>query len=244
VKRIVEEAHRQGIQAWAHAMVFPATPKEVIDAGPDSVAHVGYLAYQAVDARPSRYENREKFPIDPAPFADGNNAIMNSLFTQMRDKRIILDATNHVFHTIERIRARNPQNAPPPPYCSSQLAELLTAQAHRNGVLISTGTDSFSETSDPYPAVQGEMEILVRQCGMSPIDAIRSATLISAMSMRQEGDMGTLEPGKLANMVVLSANPLEDIAAIKKGTLTVKRGVRYPRNRYRPITKAEVQNRR
>jgi Amidohydrolase family len=204
---------------------------------------VGYLAYEAVEARPSRYEDREKFPIDPGPFLDGNNAIMNRLFTQMRDKHIILDATNYVFHTIERMRARDPKNAPPPPYCSSHLAEILTSQAHRDGVLISTGTDSFSEAGDQYPAVQEEMEILVRKCGMSPMDAIRSATVISAMSMRQEGEMGTIEPGKLANLVFLSANPLDDIAAVRKVTLTVKRGVRYPRNRYRPVTKAEVAGR-
>ena len=68
VKKIVEEAHRQGLQAWSHGMVFPATPQEVIDAGPDTVSHVGYLAYEAVEARPSRYEEREKFPIDPGPF--------------------------------------------------------------------------------------------------------------------------------------------------------------------------------
>jgi imidazolonepropionase-like amidohydrolase len=243
VKRIVEEAHRQGMQAWSHGMVFPATPQEVIDAGPDTVSHVGYLAYQAVAQRPARYEDREKFPIDPEPFADGNNAIMNGLFGQMREKRIVLDATNYVFHTIERMRARNPKNAPPLPYCSSQLAERLTSQAHRNGVLISVGTDSFSEANDPYPAVQGEMEILVRKCGMSPMEAIRSATMISAASMRQEGEMGTVEPGKLANLTFLSANPLQDIAATKKVALTVKRGVRYPRDRYRPVTRAEVEGR-
>jgi imidazolonepropionase-like amidohydrolase len=87
------------------------------------------------------------------------------------------------------------------------------------------------------------MEILVRKCGMSPMDAIRSATVISAMSMRQEGEMGTIEPGKLANLVFLSANPLDDIAAMRKVTLPVRRGVRYPRNRYRPVTKAELAGR-
>ncbi|MEY2562362.1 MAG: hypothetical protein QOH88_555 [Verrucomicrobiota bacterium] len=241
VKKIVAEAHRQGMQAWSHGMVFPATPQEVIDASPDTMSHIGYLAYQAVESRPARYEDREKFPIDPAPFAGGNNATMNALFGQMRDKHIILDATNYVFHTIERMRARNPKDAPPPPYCSSQLADLLTAQAHRNGVLISAGTDSFSETNDLYPAIQGEMEIFVHQCGMTPMEAIRSATLVSAMSMRQESEMGTVEPGKLANLVFLSANPLQDIAAMRKITLTVKRGVPYPRTRYRPLTKVEAE---
>jgi imidazolonepropionase-like amidohydrolase len=76
---------------------------------------------------------------------------------------------------------------------------------------------------------------------MTPMDAIRSATLISAMSMGQQAEMGTLEPGKLANIVFLSADPLEDIAAIRTVVLTVKRGLHYSRKNYVPITKAEVE---
>jgi hypothetical protein len=127
VQKIVAEAHRQGMQAWAHSMVFPATPREVIDAKPDSVSHIGYFGYEAMNKRPQKYQEREKFPIDPAPFANGDNKTMASLFDTMKECRIILDATNYVYETIERMRARDPQNAPPRPFCSSQLAELLTA---------------------------------------------------------------------------------------------------------------------
>lgn len=239
VRKIVAEAHRQNMPAWAHGAVFPATPQEVIDAGPDTVSHIGYLGYQAMTKRPMRYEDRDKFPLDPALFADGENPALAALFASMREKGVILDATNFVFHTIERMRKRDPENAPPPPYCSSALAERLCAQAHRAGVLISTGTDSFAEVSESYPAVQTEMEILVRKVGLTPLEAVSSATRIGAMTMRQEAEMGTIQPGKLANLVFLSQNPLTDIAALRKVTLTVKRGVRYPRHDYRPLTRAE-----
>jgi hypothetical protein len=106
VAKIVAEAHRQGMQAWAHGMVFPATPREVIDAKPDTVSHIGYLAYEAVEKRPQRYQEREKFPIDPVPFINGENKIMSSLFDLMKERKIILDATNYVFETIEQMRAR------------------------------------------------------------------------------------------------------------------------------------------
>jgi hypothetical protein len=241
VVKIVAEAHRQGMQAWAHGMVFPTTPREVLDAKPDTVSHTGYLAYEAVEKRPQRYQERDTHPIDPAPFINGDNKIMSSLFDLMKERKIILDATNYVFETIEQMRARDPENAPPPPYCSSKLAELLTAQAYKHGVLISAGTDSFAPAEDPYPALQGEIEILVRKVGMTPMDALRSATLISAMSMGQQTDMGTLEAGKLANIVFLSANPLEDIGAVREVVSTVKRGVRHPRENYVPIAKAEVE---
>jgi imidazolonepropionase-like amidohydrolase len=168
---------------------------------------------------------------------------MASLFDLMKERKIILDATNYVFETIEQMRARDPQNAPPPPYCSSKLAELLTAQAYKHGVLISAGTDSFAPFEEPYAALQGEIEILVRKVGMTPMDAIRSATLVSAMSVGRQTEMGTLEPGKLGNIVFLAANPLEDISAVRNVFLTVKRGVQYPRKDYVPITKAEVEGR-
>jgi len=241
VAKIVAEAHRQGMQAWAHSMVFPATPREVIDSKPDCVSHIGYFGYQAMDKRPQKYQDREKFPIDPAPFANGDNKIMSSLFTAMKERKIILDATNYVYETIEQMRARDPQHAPPPPFCSSKLAELLTAQAYKHGVLISAGTDSFAPWEEPYSALQGEIEILVRKVGMTPMDAIRSATLVGAMSMGQQSEMGTLEPGKLANIVFLSANPLQDIGAVRQVVLTVKRGAQYPRKNYTPVTKAELE---
>ncbi len=56
--------------------------------------------------------------------------------------------------------------------------------------------------------------------------------------------MGTIEDGKLANFVFLLANPVDDIGALRKVTLIVKRGVQYPRSQYRPIEKSEVENRR
>jgi imidazolonepropionase-like amidohydrolase len=62
------------------------------------------------------------------------------------------------------------------------------------------------------------------------------------MSMGQQIEMGTLEPGKLANIVFLAANPLEDIAAVRQVVLTVKRGVQYPRKNYNPVTKSEVRD--
>ncbi len=75
---------------------------------------------------------------------------------------------------------------------------------------------------------------------MTAAAAIRSATKISAMSTGQQKEMGTLEAGKLANIVFLAADPLRDIGAIRSVELTVKRGVRFPRKDYRPLTKEEV----
>ena len=53
--------------------------------------------------------------------------------------------------------------------------------------------------------------------------------------------MGTIVPGKLADFVFLEKSPLADIANLKSVTLTVKRGHRYSRKDYKPITKDEAK---
>jgi len=52
--------------------------------------------------------------------------------------------------------------------------------------------------------------------------------------------MGTVAVGKLANLIVLAKNPLDDIGNVRSISLTVKRGREYPRTGYRPIGKDEV----
>jgi len=76
------------------------------------------------------------------------------------------------------------------------------------------------------------METLVRETGMSPADVIRSATSIAARALQTGDQMGTLAPGKLANLVIVSRDPLADITALREVLLTVKRGRAYPRSDY------------
>jgi len=54
--------------------------------------------------------------------------------------------------------------------------------------------------------------------------------------------MGTIEPGKFANIAFLAKDPLADIANVKTVTLTLKRGHEFPRRDYRPITKDEAKD--
>jgi imidazolonepropionase-like amidohydrolase len=129
----------------------------------------------------------------------------------------------------------------PAPYCSADLAARLLNQAYRAGVLISAGTDGFAPWKEPYSALDEETALFLAKAGMKPADAIRAATLVGAMTVGKQKDMGTIEPGKLANLVFLAKNPLNDIANLKTVTLTVKRGVRFPRADYRPISENEAK---
>lgn len=63
--------------------------------------------------------------------------------------------------------------------------------------------------------------------GMKPIDAIRSATLRGAELLRMEKQIGTIEPGKFADVIAVEGNPLEDIAALRRVAFVMKAGQVY-----------------
>jgi imidazolonepropionase-like amidohydrolase len=65
------------------------------------------------------------------------------------------------------------------------------------------------------------------QAGMTPLEALRVATLNPAKTLGLDGDLGSLEPGKLADFVVLEKNPLERIENSETVALVVKNGVAY-----------------
>jgi imidazolonepropionase-like amidohydrolase len=79
------------------------------------------------------------------------------------------------------------------------------------GVLVGFGTDSGAmPTRLPGWAEHRELQLMV-QAGLTPMEAIMCATKNAAMVLGDEKNRGTLEPGKLADFIVLSANPLDDI---------------------------------
>jgi imidazolonepropionase-like amidohydrolase len=229
VAAITREAHRQGMKVWAQAAVFPASPREVIDAGVDTISHTCMLAYQASPQMPRVYAPRPG--VEEARFGAATPAAVRELYGDMVAHGTLLDATLWVYARMDQARAAHPQG--PAPYCSLALARRLTSEAWRAGVIISAGTDGFAEASDPWPALQDELALL-HDAGLTPLAVLQAATLNGARAMGETADMGILEPGKLADIVFLAADPLTDVAAYRAVTLTVKRGVRYPRSDYRP----------
>lgn len=230
VKAITEEAHRQGVRVWAHSAVFPATPKEVLDAGVDVVSHVCPLAYQVSASVPPSYQ--DPTPVDLAALGQGENPTIAALFDQMAAKGVVLDATVRVYVEHEARWAKSPTGRPP--RCPAEVAYRLTAQAYRRGVLISAGTDGETDAADPYPALHEELELLADKVGMPPLQVIRSATQIAARATGREAEMGVVEPGKLANLVFVAEDPVQDVSNLRSVVFTVKRGQRFARTDFRP----------
>jgi imidazolonepropionase-like amidohydrolase len=94
---------------------------------------------------------------------------------------------------------------------------------HRAGVRVMAGTDAPLRNSPPGFGLHEELAWLVR-AGLSPFDALRAATLEPARFLKLEDSVGTIAPGKLADLVLLDANPLADIGNTRRVSAVVANG--------------------
>ncbi len=98
------------------------------------------------------------------------------------------------------------------------------ALAREKGVFIGSGSDAGGNPLAPHDfSMARELEELVGH-GFSPLEAITIVTRNNARILRWEQDLGTLEPGKLADFVILEADPLADIANVRKVEAVYKGG--------------------
>jgi len=100
--------------------------------------------------------------------------------------------------------------------------QQFLARFARAGGRIYAGTDSSAATS-PGLSLHHEMQLLV-DAGLTPMQAIRAATIHGAELLGLERRLGSVEPGKVADLVLLDANPLQDISNTRKIVAVIKDG--------------------
>lgn len=96
---------------------------------------------------------------------------------------------------------------------------------HKAGVQFLAGTD-VSPNLEPLPGfmLQQEVAMFVEGAGLTPLEALRTATLNPAQFFEATDSMGTIAPGKLADLVLLDANPLADIGNLAAINAVVANG--------------------
>ncbi len=225
VKALSDEAHKRGLKSWAHFTVFPDRPIEIVRAGVDVVSHVWGAFWQDQDVDPSK-----RIPFTHTDFKGARSAIfpddmsllntdsqeLQLLFEEMKKRNVIWDLTYVV---------SNPK--------TQEIYRKYALAASEAGITFSTGTDYFNDTSQSFPSVFTQIERLVEDGILSTRDAIVSATLNGAKVIGIEKTHGTIEKGKIGNLVVLKKNPVENIMNLREIEFTMKAGEIYHRKSFK-----------
>ena len=105
----------------------------------------------------------------------------------------------------------------------------LVAAMHAAGVRVLAGTDVLNPYCLPGFSLHEELALMVEQVGLSPAEALKTATLHPAIFQGREDELGSIETGKLADLVLLTENPLDNIRATTKIARVILAGRDYSR---------------
>ncbi len=197
---VVEEAHRQHLKVAAHA-VETTSIQTAIDAGVDSIEH----GNDATDEQLRQMRDKGIF-LDLTPtFYDGG-------YLQLAEPTIVISPASRAQRAVSIARNR-------------QLYDQLVGRARKSGVRIATGSDMCWF----YPGkTRGEASVAtfvkLHQAGMPALEVIRAVTSNAAEMLGWGDRIGTIEPGKLADLIAVSGDPVADIHELERVRLVMKGG--------------------
>jgi len=207
------EAHRQRLLVWAHASMAQVSPLQMTRAGVDVLSHGPRVARELPAAvydtlvKDTTLSLRGRF----------DTPTFDTLFAEMRRRGTMMEPTLFIYMMDGRERL-------------GAMAAELTRRANARGVMIVAGTDSLGSGDEgawTLPNLHEELRLLVREAGLSTAGALAASTRNAARAVGAESERGTVEPGKLADFVVLDADPLADISNTATVRQVVKRGAVY-----------------
>lgn len=245
VKAICSEAHDAGMTCTGHIPNGLNVYQGVL-AGMDQVNHIQSLLEAVV--KPPEGQTLTRQQVREAEAAvDPNSADAQKEIAFLKEHRTVIDPTLALYE-LNLHDAAEPFDKLEPGLgkVAPELAEPLTntgagrdvaatakkiiansialvGALHRAGVRIVAGTDQ----SVPGYSLYRELELYER-AGFSPLEAIQAATIVPAQVMGIDKEVGTVEAGKRADLILLDADPLEDIHNIRTVRYVVANGVMYP----------------
>ncbi len=215
IDALVDEAHRRGRLCSVHAR-STAGCKIAARAGADLIDHATFLDDETLDL----------LTESGCFVVPGLDYLVSTLehardggFPWLGSYNSFLDRTN----------------------CEAELEMAFEniARMHERGVRVPIGSD-FGFAWCPHGTYARELTHLVKLVGYRPMDAIVAATRLGAEAMGLQDRIGTLEPGKLADLLVVDGNPLHDISLLEKqrNIVCVMKGGAFVR---RPVSAAEPE---
>jgi hypothetical protein len=249
VPTITRLAHEKGLRVSGHVPAFMSA-QQFIEAGADEMQHINFvfLNFFFDEVKDTRTPQRFIAVAERAATLDLNSPRVRSFVQLLKDHNTVIDPTLAVFEGLftdrpgkmsasyASIADRLPPQVrrgflvgglPVPQgkdarYHESQLATLrMTKLLYDSGITIVPGTDGL-----PGFTLHRELE-LYAQAGISAPEVLRIATLGAARVAKRDRELGSIAPGKLADMVLVDGDPAKRIGDIRRATLVIKDGAFY-----------------
>ena len=217
VPDITAEAHRLGMTVTGH-LPRGLTWQSAVEQGYDGIAHMQLRGAPDTEASKAQIAFFKAHGTAMDPTLSWNELSGRST-AQPLDA--LLPGASRLPLPLARMFASMPAGNG----ASQAGAAKLIKAAVDAGLLVMAGTDK----GVPGFSLQRELEIYVAG-GLTPLQAIQTATIMPARAMKLDRDLGTIEAGELADLVVLDADPLEHISGIRTARLVVTNGRLYDCN--------------
>ena len=248
VKPLSDRAHQKNLKVVGHIPSFMTAERAVQD-GYDQIIHMNMIMLNFLgDSLDTRSMGRFTKVGERAGGVDLEGAEVKKFVALLKEKNIVVDPTIGIFEQMfvnkpgqlangyssiigmfpaEFKRSFYYGGLPamkdhPAEYTASldKMMKMLKV-LHQNGITIVPGTDDF-----PGFALHRELE-LYSLAGIPNADVLRAATLTSAKVSGKDSEVGTVEVGKRANLILIDGDPLKNISDIRKVELTIKNGNLY-----------------
>lgn len=216
IEAVNQAAHARGLPTTAHLEIVDAG--DAVRAGTDGIEHVTSLGVALLPPRVAE-QYRQAVLADNAARVQGryevwakidlDSARVSSLLGLLVERRTFLTPTLAVF---ER-RAGDKDTTDVHVRGFGQMLEL-TGRAKRAGVRIVVGSHSSVPHAERGWAYQRELELLV-EAGLTPMEVIVAATSENARFFRAEDRLGSVERGKLADLLLVQGDPTQDLSAMR-----------------------------
>ncbi len=227
-RAVIAESHRLGLRTAVH-LFYLSDAKAVLDAGADLVAHS--VRDAAVDADVIATLKSKGVCVSPTLMREVSTFVYENTPEWFADPRFVAHANKEWVATVSQPARQQAVRES----ASAQRYKVALDVASRNvkaladaGVPIAMGTDT-----GPLGRFQGyfelmELELMVK-AGLTPRQALTSATRDAARCMKADREIGTIEAGKWADFVVLDDDPLANISNIRRIAEVWVGGVRVAR---------------
>ncbi|NOT74472.1 MAG: amidohydrolase family protein [Cyclobacteriaceae bacterium] len=248
VKPLAAEAHKRGMKVCGHVPSF-MTAERAINDGYDQIIHLNMIMLNFMgDSIDTRSMGRFIKVGERAKNIDLNSPAVKKFIQLLKDKKIVVDPTAAIFEGMfvnepgklaagyESIQSTFPaeykrglyhgglptMKGREADYRQSYDKMLKMLQMlYANGVTFVPGTDDF-----PGFALQRELELYAK-AGVPNAEVLRKATYISAQVAGKDAELGSIEVGKKANLILVDGDPVKNISDIRKVDLTIKNGHLY-----------------